>query len=260
MLAGSRSVHAYANPLRFQRIADAVLPWVAGAAVALTPVGLYLALVAAPPDYQQGDAARIMYVHVPAAWMATFVYAAIAVASAIAIVWRHPLAEVAARAIAPIGAVFTAIALVTGSIWGKPMWGTWWVWDARLTSVLILFFLYLGYMALHDAFDDPARGARAASILALVGVVNLPIVKFSVDWWNTLHQPSSILRLDGPTIDPSMLWPLLVMVLVFKLYFVTVAILRIRAHLAERRLHALRAGLAAAGRDIPSLAPSRASG
>ncbi len=253
-------MHAYANPLRFQRIADAVLPWVAGAAVALTPVGLYLALVAAPPDYQQGDAARIMYVHVPAAWMATFVYAAIAVASAIAIVWRHPLAEVAARAIAPIGAVFTAIALVTGSIWGKPMWGTWWVWDARLTSVLILFFLYLGYMALHDAFDDPARGARAASILALVGVVNLPIVKFSVDWWNTLHQPSSILRLDGPTIDPSMLWPLLVMVLVFKLYFVTVAILRIRAHLAERRLHALRAGLPGAGRDMPSLARPRASG
>lgn len=253
-------MHAYANPLRFQRIADAVLPWVAGAAVALTPVGLYLALVAAPPDYQQGDAARIMYVHVPAAWMATFVYAAIAVASAIAIVWRHPLAEVAARAIAPIGAVFTAIALVTGSIWGKPMWGTWWVWDARLTSVLILFFLYLGYMALHDAFDDPARGARAASILALVGVVNLPIVKFSVDWWNTLHQPSSILRLDGPTIDPSMLWPLLVMVLVFKLYFVTVAILRIRAHLAERRLHALRAGLPGAGRDMPPLARPRASG
>lgn len=247
-------MHAYANPLRFQRIADAVLPWTAAATLLLTPVGLYMALVAAPPDYQQGDAARIMYVHVPAAWMATLVYAAIAAASAIAIIWRHPLAEVAGRAMAPIGAVFTAIALVTGVVWGKPMWGTWWVWDARLTSVLILFFLYLGYIALHDAFDDPARGARAASILALVGVVNLPIVKFSVDWWNTLHQPSSILRLDGPTIHPSMLWPLLVMVLMFKLYFVTVAILRIRAHLAERRLHALRAGSVAGGADIAPLA------
>lgn len=250
-------MHAYANPLRFQRLADAILPWAAAAALLLTPVGLYLALVASPPDYQQGDAARIMYVHVPAAWMASLVYAAVALASAVAIIWRHPLAEVIARAIAPIGAMFTAIALMTGSIWGKPMWGTWWVWDARLTSVLILFFLYLGYMALHDAFDDPARGARAASILALVGVVNLPIIKFSVDWWHTLHQPSSILRLDGPTIDPSMLWPLLVMLVVFKLYFVTVAILRIRAQLAERRLYALRYGLAGAGQESPSLARPR---
>jgi heme exporter protein C len=253
-------VHAYANPLRFQRLADAILPWAATAALVLTPVGLYLALVASPPDYQQGDAARIMYVHVPAAWMASLVYAGVALASAIAIIWRHPLAEVIARAIAPIGAMFTALALITGSIWGKPMWGTWWVWDARLTSVLILFFLYLGYIALHDAFDDPARGARAASILALVGVVNLPIIKFSVDWWNTLHQPSSIVRLDGPTIDPSMLRPLLVMVVVFKLYFVTVAILRIRAHLAERRLHALRQGLAGDGEECPSLVRPRLTG
>ena len=197
------SLHALANPLRFQRIADAIYPWTAWGTAILAPIGLVLALVVAPADYQQGQAYRIIYVHVPAAWMAMAGYLCVAVGSAVGLIWRHPLAEVAARAAAPIGAVFTAIALITGSIWGKPMWGTWWVWDARLTSVLILFFLYLGYMALHDAFEDPARGARAASILALVGVVNLPIIKFSVDWWNTLHQPASIIRMDGPTLAPA---------------------------------------------------------
>jgi heme exporter protein C len=237
-------MHAYANPLRFQRIADAVFPWVAWGALLLTPVALYLALARAPADYQQGEAYRIMFVHVPAAWMALFCYLVVAGGSAVGFVWRHPLAEVAARAAAPVGAAFTAIALVTGSVWGKPMWGTFWVWDARLTSVLILFFLYLGYMALHDAFEDPERGARAAGILALVGVVNLPIIKFSVDWWNTLHQPASILRADGPAIHPSMLWPLLLMALVFKLYFVAVLLLRMRAQLTERRLQNLRLGTA----------------
>ncbi len=237
-------MHAYANPLRFQRIADSVLPWVAGLALALTPIALWLALVEAPADYQQGQAYRIMFVHVPAAWMALFGYLVVAGGSAAGFIWRHPLAEVAARAAAPIGAAFTAISLATGSIWGKPMWGTWWVWDARLTSVLILFFLYLGYLALHDAFEDPARGARAAGILALVGVVNLPVIKFSVDWWNTLHQPNSIMRLDGPTIHSSMLWPLFAMVLVYKLYFVAVLLLRMRAHLTERRLANLRLGAA----------------
>jgi heme exporter protein C len=233
-------MHRYANPLRYQRIADAVLPWAGGAAVLLMLLGLYLALFVAPPDYQQGEAYRIMFVHVPAAWMALAVYAMMAVASVVGLVWRHPMAEVAARAAAPIGACFTAIALFTGSVWGKPMWGTFWVWDARLTSVLILFFLYLGYIALHDAFDEPQRGARAASILCLVGSVNLPIIKFSVDWWNTLHQPSSILRLDGPAIHPTMLWPLLVMFLAFLCYFVAVHILRTRAELAERRIRNLR--------------------
>jgi len=238
-------MHRYANPLRFQRIAGRVLPWVGGAALVLAPVALVWALVFAPADYQQGDAYRIIFVHVPAAWMATFTYLMIAIASVIALVWRHPLAEVAARAAAPVGAVFTAIALFTGAVWGKPMWGTWWVWDARLTSVLILFFLYLGYIALHDAFEDPARGARAASILALVGVVNLPIIRFSVDWWNTLHQPAAILRLDGPTIDASMLYPLLLMILVFKLYLVAVVLIRIRLHLTDRRIINLRLGAAA---------------
>jgi heme exporter protein C len=233
-------MHRFANPLRYQRIADAVLPWAAALAVVLTVLGLYLALLVAPPDYQQGEAYRIMFVHVPAAWMALMVYAMMAAASVIGLVWRHPLAEVAARAAAPIGVAFTAIALITGSLWGKPMWGTFWVWDARLTSVLILLFLYLGYIALHDAFDDPARGARAASILCLAGSVNLPIIKFSVDWWNTLHQPSSILRMDGPAIHTSMLWPLLVMGLAFLCYFVAVHILRTRAELAERRIRNLR--------------------
>ncbi|MGI9505217.1 MAG: heme ABC transporter permease CcmC, partial [Geminicoccaceae bacterium] len=158
-------MHKYANPLRYQRIADAIFPWAVIVAIMLTVAGLYYALVAAPPDYQQGEAYRIMFVHVPAAWMALMIYAMMAVASIGSIIWRHPLAEIAARAAAPIGAVFTVIALITGSVWGKPMWGTYWVWDARLTSVLILFFLYVGYIALHDAFDDPARGARAAAIL-----------------------------------------------------------------------------------------------
>ena len=233
-------MHRFANPLRYQRIADAILPWAAGGAVVLTAVGLYLALVVAPPDYQQGDAYRIIYVHVPAAWMALMVYGMMAVASAIGLVWRHPLAEIAARAAAPIGAAFTAVALFTGSVWGKPMWGTFWVWDARLTSVLILFFLYLGYIALHDAFDEPQRGARAASILCLVGSVNLPIIKFSVDWWNTLHQPASILRVGGPAIHTSMLAPLLVMFGAFLCYFVVVHILRTRAELTERKIRNLR--------------------
>jgi heme exporter protein C len=233
-------MHRFANPLRYQRIADAVLPWAGGLAGVLLAVGLYLALFVAPPDYQQGEGYRIMFVHVPAAWMALMVYALMAVMSVLGLVWRHPLAEVAARAAAPIGAAFTAIALVTGSLWGKPMWGTFWVWDARLTSVLILFFLYLGYIALYEAFDEPSRGARAAAILCLVGSVNLPIIKFSVDWWNTLHQPSSILRPGGPAIDPSMLAPLLVTWLGFLCYFVALHILRTRAELTERKIRNLR--------------------
>jgi len=237
-------MHKYANPLRYQRIADAIFPWTLAAAVILTIVGLYFSLVVAPPDYQQGEAYRIMFVHVPAAWMAMMVYAIMTVASIVAIIWRHPLAEIAARAAAPIGAVFTVIALITGSVWGKPMWGTFWVWDARLTSVLILFFLYVGYIALHDAFDDPARGARAAAILCLVGSVNLPIIKFSVEWWNTLHQPASIMRVDGPAIHPSMLTPLLVMWAAYLCFFTAIHILRTRAELTDRKIRNLRLSVA----------------
>jgi heme exporter protein C len=233
-------MHRFANPLRYQRIADAVLPWAGGLAVVLSVAGLYLALLVAPPDYQQGEAYRMMFVHVPAAWMALMVYALMAVASVAGLVWRHPLAEVAARGAAPIGAAFTAIALVTGSRGGTAMWGTGWVWDGRLTSVLILFFHYLGYLALYEAFDDPGRGARAAAILCLVGSVNLPIIKVTVEWWNTLHQPASILRAGGPAIDASMLWPLLVMFLAFLCYFVAVHILRTRAELTVRKIRNLR--------------------
>jgi heme exporter protein C len=229
-----------ANPARFMRLSVKALPWFGWAGGVALAVGLYWSLLTAPPDYQQGDTVRIMYIHVPAAWMALSSYLFLAVASAVALVWRHPLAEVAARAAAPIGAAFTFICLVTGSLWGRPMWGTWWVWDARLTSVLILFFLYLGYIALVNAFDDPSRGSRAGSVLALVGVVNLPIIKFSVDWWNTLHQPASVVRMGGPRIDIAMLIPLLVMAAAFSLLFLALLMLRMRTELNERKAMAMR--------------------
>lgn len=237
-------MHRFANPSRFLRAANAVLPWCAGLTVLLLAAGLYFALLGSPPDYQQGESVRIMYIHVPSAWMALLVYGCMAAASAAALIWRHPLADLIAKSAAPIGAGFTLICLLTGSLWGKPMWGAWWVWDARLTSVLVLFFLYLGYIALVNAFDDPVRGYRAAGILALVGVVNLPIIKFSVDWWNTLHQPASVMRLDGPAIHPAMLWPLLLMAGGFMLFFVTVLILRVRGEIAAAKVRNLQLSLA----------------
>lgn len=230
----------FANPGQFQRLARAVFPWTATLAALCLGAGLYLALFVAPPDYQMGEAVRIMYIHVPSAWMALFVYVNLAVAGAVLLVWKHPLAELAGRAMAPVGATFTALCLITGSLWGQPMWGTWWVWDARLTSVLILFFLYLGHIALANAFDDPTRGGRAAAILALVGAINVPIIKFSVDWWNTLHQPASLTRLDAPAVHSSMLIPLLLMAVGFTLFFVSVALIRIRAEILARRLRALQ--------------------
>ncbi|MFQ5984805.1 MAG: heme ABC transporter permease [Alphaproteobacteria bacterium] len=233
-------MHRLANPARFMRFSARVLPWAGWASAALLGLGLYLGLFVAPPDYQQGESSRIMFVHVPAAWMALFVYTSMAAASAVFLVWKHVLADLVARAAAPIGACFTFIALATGSLWGEPMWGTWWVWDARLTSVLILFFLYLGYMALADAYDDPARGAKAAAILAVVGFINVPIIKFSVEWWSTLHQPASIARLGGPTIHVSMLVPLFVMAAGFTAYFVTVLLIRVRSEFVARKIRALR--------------------
>jgi len=233
-------MHRFANPTRFLRIANAVLPWLAMASAGLFASGLWFALVESPADYQQGETVRIMYVHVPAAWTALSCYAAMAAASLAFLVWKHPLADLAARGAAPIGAGFTAIALVTGALWGQPMWGTWWVWDARLTSVLVLLFLYLGYIALVNAFDDPDRGGRAGAVLALVGVVNLPIIKFSVEWWNTLHQPASVLRAGGPSIDPAMLTPLFLMAGGYFTLFGVILIFRIRALYAERRLRQLR--------------------
>ena len=233
-------MHRFANPNRFLRLTAAILPWCALATGAAFITGLYFALAVSPPDYQQGESVRIMYVHVPAAWMALSVYSFMAVASAAALIWKHPLADLAAKAAAPIGAGFTLIALVTGALWGQPSWGTWWVWDARLTSVLVLFFLYLGYIALVNAFDDPIRGAKAGAVLALVGFVNVPIIKFSVDWWNTLHQPASITRIGAPAIHGSMLTPLALMAMAFAGYFVCVLILRVRSEIMGRKIRALR--------------------
>ncbi len=233
-------MHKYANPARFLRIAAVVLPWCAGLTAILIGAGLYFALFASPADYQQGETVRIMYVHVPTAWMGLFCYTSMAIASAVALIWKHPLADIAAKATSPVGAGFTFVCLVTGALWGKPMWGTWWVWDARLTSMLILLFLYLGHMALVNAFDDPTRGAKAGAILALVGAVNVPIIKFSVDWWNTLHQPASVVKMGGPAIDPSMLLPLLLMGVGFTTYYITVLLLRIRAEVAGAKIRAIR--------------------
>ena len=229
-----------ANPTRFLGLVDRVIPWLTAATLILLGVGLYLSFFVAPPDYQQGETVRIMFIHVPAAWLAMFGYMLIAVAALGMLIWRYPLADVAAKTAAPIGATFTFIALVTGSLWGKPMWGTYWVWDARLTSVLVLFLLYLGLIALWQSIEEPGRAGRAAAILALVGAINLPIIKFSVNWWNTLHQPASIIRMGGPTIDPTMLWPLLVMALVFTLLFVLLHLIAMRAEILRRRVRALQ--------------------
>ena len=233
-------MHRFANPARFMRIAEPILPWTSVAALVAILLALYFGIFDSPADYQQGETVRIMYVHVPAAWMALFAYTVMALASGSFLIWKHPLADLSAQAVAPIGAGFTAIALVTGALWGQPMWGTWWVWDARLTSVLILFFLYLGYMALVNGFDDPERGSRMGAILALVGFVNVPIIKFSVNWWNTLHQPASISRLDAPAIDISMLIPLLLMAIGFKLFFISILILRIKIHLLKKRIRSIQ--------------------
>lgn len=232
-------MHQLLEPKRFAGLAAAVLPWANGLALIAFLAGLYFALFASPPDYQQGENVRIMYVHVPAAWMSMLAYGALALFSALYLVWKHPSAALAAKAIAPIGLVFTGLALVTGSIWGKPTWGAWWVWDARLTSVLVMFFIYLGYVALWQALGDFTRAAKAASILALVGVVNLPIIKFSVEWWTTLHQPASVLRLGGPAIDPSMLKPLLIMAGAYFLYLAAVLIARLDAELGNARVEKL---------------------
>ncbi len=233
-------MHRFANPTRFLKLAGYIQPWMAWITIILFGVGLYMTFFTAPPDYQQGESVKIMYVHVPAAWMGMFCYAAMAISSAVALIWKHPLADVAAKATAPVGAAFTFLALATGALWGKPMWGTWWVWDARLTSMLILFFLYIGYMALQGAFDDRARGAKASAVLALVGAVNLPIIKFSVDWWNTLHQPSSVIKMDGPAIHPDMLWPLLIMAVAYKTYYLWVMLVRIRQDITDNKVRILR--------------------
>jgi heme exporter protein C len=243
-----------ANPAGFLRLSAAVRPWALTVALSSLAFGLFLALVKSPPDYQQGEAVRIMYVHVPAAWMAMMIYATMAIASAIGLVWKHPVAELYTKAVAVIGACFTALCLITGSLWGQPMWGTWWVWDARLTSVLILLFIYLGYIVLVSAFDDAQRGLRSGAVLTLVGAVNLPIIKFSVDWWNTLHQPASVFRMGGSTLDPAMLAPLLIMALGFMALAVWLALLRTETEIAERRIRAMHLTGTDRDRETPALA------
>ena len=228
-----------ANPSRFLALVGRVLPWLIAATVIAFVVGIALA-VAAPDDYQQGATVKIMFVHVPAAWLGSFIWAVMSIAALGTLVWRHPLADVAAKTAAPIGAAFTFLCLFAGSMWGRPMWGTYWVWDARLTSVLVLFLMYLGLIALWNTVEDPSRAARAAAILTLIGALNLPIIKFSVDWWNTLHQPASVMRLGGPTIHPAILTPLLLMTVAFTLLFVTLHLAAMRNEILRRRVRTLR--------------------
>ncbi|MGG6894042.1 MULTISPECIES: heme ABC transporter permease [Rhizobium] len=228
-----------ANPTRFLAFSSRLIPWLAVISAVLFAIGLYLSFTT-QGDYQQGDTVRIMYIHVPAAWLSMMCYTIMSMSAIGTLVWRHPLADVAGKTAAPLGAAFTLIALVTGSLWGKPMWGTYWVWDARLTSVFILFLMYLGLIALNRAMDDPSKAARVASILTLVGFINIPIIKFSVDWWNTLHQSESIMRMDGPAIDAEFLRPLFIMALAFTLLFFTLHLMAIRNEIWRRRIAAQR--------------------
>lgn len=228
-----------ANPTRFLAFAGKVLPWLGLLAALFLAAGLYMVFLS-PDDYQQGLTVRIMYIHVPFAWLSMMCYSIMAVSALGTLVWRHPLADVSIRAAAPLGAMFTALALATGSLWGKPMWGTWWVWDARLTSVFVLFLMYLGIIALSRAFADLGKSAKPVAVLTLVGFINIPIIKFSVDWWNTLHQPASVFRMDGPTIDGSMLRPLFVMAIGFTLLFIALHMMAMRNEIWRRRVASMK--------------------
>ena len=250
-------MYVLANPQTFMRFSGRVLPWLAGFSIVSLVVGLTLAMLS-PADYLQGETVKIMFIHVPAAWVASLAYVVMTAAALGTLVWRHPLAEAAQKAAVPLGACFTFICLVTGSLWGKPMWGTYWVWDARLTSMLVLFITYLGLLALWHTIEEPGRAARAASILTLVGSINLPIVKFSVDWWNTLHQPASVFRMGGPTIDKSMLVPLLVMAVSFTAIFTTLHLMSIRNEVLRRRLRRLMLAAAADREPVSRMAPAEA--
>jgi heme exporter protein C len=227
-----------ANPSRFLALVDRLLPWLVSATCLAFALGL-LGAYFAPDDYQQGATVKIMFIHVPNAWLSMFVWATMSAASLGTLVWRHPLADVAAKCAAPLGAAFTLMCLITGSLWGRPMWGTYWVWDARLTSELVLFLMYLGLIALWHAIDEPTRAARVVAVLTLVGAINIPIIKFSVDWWNTLHQPASVLRIGGSTIHPTILTPLIVMLVAFTLLFVTLHLAAMRNEIMRRRVRSL---------------------
>ncbi len=233
------SLGALANPTRFLNLVRILLPWLWVVTIALFIAGLWLSF-AAPEDYQQGRTVRIMFIHVPSVWVAMFAYMVMVSSALGVLVWRHPLADVAARAAAPLGAAFTFLGLITGSIWGKPMWGTWWVWDARLTSFLVLLIIYLGLIALWRAIEEPAAAARPAAVFILIGAINVPIIKFSVDWWNTLHQPASVFRADGPTLSPEFLWPLMVMALAYSMLFLTLHLMTMRNEILRRRIRSLQ--------------------
>ncbi len=233
-------IFKFANPLKFQKLTDSIQPFVSYLALILLILGLFFGFFMSPPDYLQGETVRIMYVHVPCAWFSLMIYSVIALCAVFAIVFKHTLAYIISRACAPIGACFTIATLLTGSIWGKPTWGTWWVWDARLTSELILLFIYIGLMIIHNSYDDKSKSDRYASILALIGVVNLPIIKWSVDWWNTLHQPASISKFSSPSIDSSMMVPLFIMTFSIFCFFISILLIRIKGEIIQRKIDVLR--------------------
>ena len=236
-------ISGFANPQRFLGLSNWLLPIIVVLAVIVSAIGVIWSMVYAPADYQQGETARIMYIHVPSAWIAVGAYTGMAIGSVSFLVWGHALGDIAAKVMAPIGAAFTALCLATGSIWGRPTWGTWWEWDGRLTSVLVLFFLYLGYMALRSALDETSKASKAAAILCLVGTINIPIIRFSVEWWNTLHQKASIVRAGGPSLDPSLLHPLLVMGVAYLLIFAALTLAAMRAEIWKRSADAIQARL-----------------
>ncbi|MCA3695390.1 heme ABC transporter permease [Aquidulcibacter sp.] len=238
-------ISGFANPQRFLGLSNWLLPITSVLAVIVSAIGVVWSLLYAPADYQQGETARIMYIHVPSAWIAVGAYTGMAIGSISYLVWGHALGDIAAKVMAPIGAAFTALCLATGSIWGRPTWGTWWEWDGRLTSVLVLFFLYLGYMALRSALDETSKASKAAAILCLVGTINIPIIRFSVEWWNTLHQKASIIREGGPSLDPSLLHPLLVMGVAYLLIFAALTLAAMRAEIWKRSADAIQAKLQA---------------
>ena len=231
-------IHKYGSPKYFYQWSKGWQRWLTVITLLLLGFGLYQGFFVAPTDYQQGESYRIIFIHVPAAWMSMFVYMAMAVSSIVALVWRIKVAEIVIGECAVIGATFTALALITGMLWGKPMWGTYWVWDARLTSELVLLFLYFGVIALHGAFEDPRTGAKAAAILAIVGIINIPIIKYSVEWWSTLHQPATVAKFDKPSMHISMLIPLLVMAFAFKTYFLALLFSRTRSEVLAREKNA----------------------
>lgn len=227
-------VHKLSSPKYYYEWSGKWVPWLGALTIVLTAIGLYWGLVIAPTDYQQGESYRIIFIHVPAAWMSMFVYMVMAAAGFVALVWKTKISEIVVSECAVIGAVFTAVALITGMLWGKPTWGTYWTWDARLTSELILLFLYFGVIAIYSSIEDKRVAAKAASMLAIVGVINIPIIHYSVNWWNSLHQPNMEIVTDRPSMDASMLWPLLIMAIAFKVYFGWVLIMRIRNEIISR--------------------------